>query len=374
MHIHKTESEFLLQIFLQHFSLLRNHNKRHRQLMKGKEKPPRKVTASQVAERAGVSKYMVSRAYTPGAYVSAEKRDLIRQAAEELGYRPNLLARSLSKQASHIVGVVVDDFQNQNLLIILNEVTGQLQRHGYSTMLLNVTDEDTVETALRQADQFQIDGIIFLGTSNMAERFASLLQELKHIPLVVLYRDSDLPQVKVVDTDNYRGGREVAGLLAGEGYSRIGYLAGPAPGLTRLDRQAGFRDGLADLGLNLSTVLKVGNYSQHQARILIRDYLAQTDPDQIVEALFCENDMLAIGAIDALKEARREIAIVGYDGVPAGDSYTYQLSSYRQPVEVLAREAVKSIADREMPIGKFMAPGELIVRRSHKRGWLHGNA
>lgn len=326
----------------------------------------RKITASEVAERAGVSKYSVSRTYTPGSYVSDEKRQAVLKAAEELGYRPNLLARSLSKQRSGIIGIVVDTFSNFNLLQILPLVSRQLQEKGFSVMLLSADEEQHYEPAILQAVQFQIDGLIFLGAT-LPDQFTRVVKGISHIPMIVLYRNSDLPNVKVIDTDNIGGGREIARLLVSEGCTRFGYMQGPPPGTTRLDRLEGFENELSQHGLKLECLLEVGNYHQLRGQQVLSEYLDQTPVNERIDALFCENDMLALGAIDALRIKGGEIAIVGYDGVSIGESPAYELTTYKQPLECLCREAVRSLDEKEFSVAKFFASGELILRGSHRK-------
>ncbi|MDU3785582.1 MAG: LacI family DNA-binding transcriptional regulator, partial [Serratia marcescens] len=98
-----------------------------------------KATASDVAEKAGVSKWTVSRAFTPGASISDSARESVLAAAAELGYRPNLLARSLSQKRTHIIGVAIDEMKNPHSMMMLDMVTKQLQTRGYMALLLNIT-------------------------------------------------------------------------------------------------------------------------------------------------------------------------------------------------------------------------------------------
>lgn len=331
-----------------------------------KANPNRKVTASEVAERAGVSKYSVSRTFTPGGYVSDVKRQAVLKAAEELGYRPNLLARSLSKQRSGIIGIVVDTFSNYNLLQILPLVSRQLQKKGFSIMLLSAEEEEDYEPAILQAVQFQIEGLIFLGAT-LPDQFSHVVKDISHIPMIVLYRNSDLPNVKVIDTDNLKGGREVARLLVLEGCTRFGYLQGPPSGATRLDRLAGFQDELSLHGFKLECLLQARNYHQERGLQVLSEYLEQTPLNERIDALFCENDMLALGALDALRVKGGAIAIVGYDGISIGESPAYELTSYKQPLELLCREAVRSLDEKEFSVEKYFAPGELVLRESHRR-------
>ena len=86
------------------------------------------------------------------------------KAANILGYRPNLLARSLTQKQTHIIGVAVDELRNPNMVLLLNEVTRQLQNRGYMALVINVTDEENTRTAMALAYQLQVDGILFMAT------------------------------------------------------------------------------------------------------------------------------------------------------------------------------------------------------------------
>ncbi|MBB3190285.1 LacI family DNA-binding transcriptional regulator [Halomonas cerina] len=327
-----------------------------------------RVTASDVAERAGVSKWTVSRAFTEGASVSPQARERVLAAAAELGYRPNLLARGLTKHRTQIVGLVVDEMDNPNLLSLINTTTSQLQRQGYLAMLLNISSEHDHGAAISLADQFQVDGLIFLGTV-LTDELVHLAQQIRHIPLVVLYRNSDNPNIQVVSTDGYRAGREIAGLLLEQEYRRIGYMTGPVSGSTRLSRLDGFRDGLAEQGLAVDEVLEAGHYRRECGFRALEHYLATTAPAERLEALFCENDILAIGALDALK-ARGEsgsMGIVGFDDIKQAASPAYALTTYRQPLESLVNEAIRRIRFDEAQPRRHLLPGELIQRDSHRR-------
>lgn len=327
-----------------------------------------KVTASDVAQLAGVSKWTVSRAFTEGASISPEARERVLQAATKLGYRPNLLARSLATKRTRLVGLVVDGLKNPNLFLVLDEVTLQLQRQGYMAMLLNITSEHSQGPALSLADQFQVDGLIFLGTI-LTEELLQLALEIRNIPLIVLYRSSDNPNIHVVTTDGYRAGREIAGLLAEQDYRRFGYMIGPVAESAPLRRMDGFRDGLAERGLELGTILTAGHYDRDYGFRTLTHYLASTPPEERIEALFCENDILAIGALDALRAwgEATPMAIVGFDGIELAASPTYDLTTYRQPVEVLVAEAIRRLtAEGEVP-SRYLAPGTLVKRSSHLR-------
>jgi LacI family transcriptional regulator len=329
----------------------------------------KKVTASDVAGRAGVSKWTVSRAFADGASIAPKVRDRIRNLAAEMGYSPNLLARSLSTRSTGLIAVVADELANPNQLNALNEATRQLQARGLSTLLLNVSPEYRPAMALRLADQFQVDGIMFMGTT-LTHELIELAQRIKHIPLVVIMRNSGQADIPFVSTDGYAAGAEIADLFLAQGYQRIGYMAGPMSERTELRRMEGFRDRLNASGVALTTVLEAAHYSRMQGLQAMQRHLEWTPRELRLEALFCEDDILAIGAMDALvaANAQRKMAIVGFDDIELAASPSYELTTFRQPVEYLVGEAIRLIVEPGSAQTKaLMVPGSLVLRASHRR-------
>ena len=334
-----------------------------------KDNPNKKVTASDVAARAGVSKWTVSRAFTDGASIAPKVRDQIRSIAAEMGYSPNLLARSLSTRSTGLIALVLDELGNPNQLNSLNEATRQLQARGLNSLLLNISPEYGHATALRLADQFQVDGIIFLGTT-LTHDLIELAQRIRHIPLVVVMRNSGQADIPFVSTDGYAAGAEIADLFLAQGYKRIGYMAGPLSERTELRRMEGFRDRLQACGVTLGTVLETEHYRREQGMQAMQRYLTATPRDARLEALFCENDILAIGAMDALvaANAQRKMAIVGFDDIEMASSPSYELTTFRQPVDFLVGEAIRQIVEPQATATQVsMVPGSLVLRASHRR-------
>lgn len=327
---------------------------------------PNKVTASDVAKQAGVSKWTVSRAFSPGASISPRAREKVMNAATELGYRPNLLARSLTKRKTRLIGLVVDEMDNPNLLRLIKETSLKLQQRGYLSVLINISEHGEQEKQISLADQFQIDGLIFLGTT-LTEALVDLAQTIQHIPLIVLCRNSDIPHIQVVSTNGYLAGKQIAALLAKQGYQRIGYMTGPVSESTQLNRLEGFRDGLAEFGLNVEATLDAGHYGRAAGFNTLSHYLATTNDHQRVEALFCENDVLALGALDALhcKNHEDRIGIVGFDDIEEASSPHYSLTTYQQPIEQLVEEAIQRLDKDEKTPRQLLLTGELIIRHSH---------
>lgn len=326
----------------------------------------RKATASDVAARAGVSKWTVSRAFTDGASISPHAMLRVQTAARELGYRPNLLARSLSKKSTRIIGLVADELKNPHIFTLLDEVTRQLQSRGYMALLLNITSEHDYESVLTLADQMQVDGLLFLGTL-LNDRLITLAQDIHHIPLVVLYRYSESPYIQVLATNGYQAGREIGELLLTQNYQRMGYLAGPVSESTQLRRLDGFRAALAEQQRDVSVVLQAPHYQRQCGMEAFATYLAATPAEQRVEAIFCENDILAVGVIDAIRAAPdcAPIAVVGFDDIELAASPSYQLTTYRQPMQSLIADGIHCLTQAFEPGGQRLYNGELIVRQSH---------
>lgn len=327
----------------------------------------RKVTATDVALKAGVSKWAVSRAFTEGASIAPETLQKVLAAAKECGYRPNLLARGLSKSKTQIVGLVVDQLSNPNILRVLDEVTRQLQMSGYISMILNVSSEQSNQNALALADQFQVDGVIFLGTVLTGE-IQKLAHDIKNIPLIVLYRNSDHKNIQVVSTDGFSAGKEIAELFIKESYTKIGYMSGPISESTQLKRLDGFIEGLNEQHIKLSCILAAGEYQRERGYLTMKQYLKETSTEAMIDAIFCENDILAIGALEALREFKQaKIAVVGFDDIDLASSINYQLTTYRQPLEQLVQEAIRRISSYGDKESKYLVPGKLILRKSHKK-------
>lgn len=329
----------------------------------------KKVTAKDVAERAEVSKWTVSRAFTDGASVAPEVRERIRRVAAEMGYAPNLLARSLTTRSSRLIALVVNELGNYNQLRVLHEATRQVQALGYSSLVLNLSSDTSPTEAVRLADQFQVDGIVFMGAS-LKQDLIELARRLRHIPLVVVLRNSGDADIPYVSTDGYAAGAEIADLFLDQGYRRIGYLAGLVSERSELRRLQGFRDRLSERGVPLAQMLEASHYLREEGMRTVRNYLEATPRAERVEALFCENDILAIGAIDAqvATHSARRIAVVGFDDIELAASPSYELTTFRQPVEHLVSEAIRRLVDPEAAqLGSLMAPGTLVLRGSHRR-------
>jgi DNA-binding LacI/PurR family transcriptional regulator len=334
-----------------------------------KKQSPRESRASQidVAQLAGVSQAAVSRTFTPGASVSAQVKQQVLDAAEQLGYRPNAIARSLITNSTNIIGIVLVRFTNPFYWQIFKEFTQKLQDLGYATLLLNAAQDYEVEQTLPTALQYQVDGLIITSatlTSKMADECARA-----GTPVVLFNRYEMGSTANAVCCDNVGGGRMVADALLDAGYERLAYIAGEEGSSTNRDREQGFTQQLQTQGHALTFRESGGEYT-YEAGYAAAQRLLQTDtwPD----AIFCASDLIAMGVFDAAKarglNIPDDLGLVGFDGIEMTGWPGYNITTVRQPVERMVDTTIEVLLnaienpDAE-PVTRWI-PATLVKRNS----------
>ena len=300
----------------------------------------RRVTAQQVADLAGVSISAVSRAFTPGASVSAVTLKKVMAASQKLGYQPNALARSLMTGRTALVGLVSNNFDNPAFMEIFDLFTRKLQEHGLRPLLANLSGNSDPAKAVDMLRQYNVDAAI-IASSTVSEEFINGCVSAK-IPLVHAFgKSSGQSAIHVVGADNVQGGRLAAETLLQAGYSRLAFLGGPRDANSTVDRQNGFKAGLKAKGLAPLAEVFAKSYAHEEGRLMMRQLLAENG----IEAVFCGDDILAIGAMDACKEAGknvpREIGVLGFNDIAMASWAAYDLSTIRQPIAEIIVTAVE---------------------------------
>ena len=328
----------------------------------------RKATATDVALAAGVSKWTVNRAFKKDASIADDSRSRVLEAAARIGYRPNLLARSLTTKSTQQVAVLVDDFANPHKLPVLSLLTAALQREDLVAVLVNIDEQNGHVDAILNADQRQVDAIVLLGTSFRDETLRQHALSPASTPLYVLARESTLDAVVPVCCDAAASMEAIGHHLRERGYRRPGFMSGPKTLSTVLGRLQHFAAFWQLHGVPVVPDIAVGAYDRNAAARAMSDYLGSRSTEDRVDVLVCENDALAFGAMDAARfgfqlKVPADIAFVGYDGTDFAAASSYNLTTYEQPMTDMVDRLVDMIVGRTPP-GSVSLSGRLIVRES----------
>ena len=291
-----------------------------------------RVTSLQVAQKAGVSQSAVSRVFTPGASASAKTIEKVQKASAELGYRPNSLARAMVSGKSRIIGLVVAYLNNQFYPEALEKLSKKLQERGYHVLVFMASNSsDNIETVIEEILDYQVDGIIAASVA-LSPELSNKCREAG-VPLVLFNRAHESPNMSAVTSDNYAGGEKVAKYLISAGYEKIAYLAGWEGASTQRDREAGFMDTLNASGIELFS-RGFGNFEMAQSKKATHEMFKKT-ADHRPDVVFVANDHMALAVMDTLRyelglKIPEDVAVVGYDDVPAAEWPSYDLTTVRQ--------------------------------------------
>ncbi|MEM7723656.1 MAG: LacI family DNA-binding transcriptional regulator [Pseudomonadota bacterium] len=336
----------------------------------------RKITSLDVARLAGVSQSAVSRVFTPGASVSDKMTKRVRSAAEELGYRPNILARSLITGRSRIIGLVVAYLDNAFYPDALEKLSAALQARGYHILvfLAGNSDED-VDRVVDELIDYQVDGIIS-ASINLSGALTDRCRGAG-IPVVLFNRGIEGSGLSAVTSENVAGGAKVAEFLLAGGHRRIAHISGWMGSSTGVDRRNGFVAALDAAGASLHAEAD-GMYKREVAAEAARTMMTAPEPP---DAIFVGNDHMALAVMDALRfemgvSVPGDVSIIGYDDVPNAAWAAYDLTTVRQPVNRMVAATVDTllfeIEDGAPPGAVTQIDGPLVVRGSARipEGWM----
>ena len=300
------------------------------------------ATLKDVASRAGVSTSAVSRAFTDGASVSAKMREKVEKAAAELGYSPNMLARSLTTRRTKLIGLVSNNFHNPIFLEVFDLFTKGLQDRGLRPLLVNLSDETDPKNSLQLLQQYSVDGAV-VASSTLSPGF-SLAFRNKNLPIVHTFgRHSGNPKVHVVGIDNIEAGRMAARELIARGYKRVGFMGGPQNATSTQDRLSGFSEQInAQPDMTLSQSF-ASAYTFQAGRAEMQNLL-KSNP---AEAYFCGDDVLSIGALSAIADAGLnvpgDIGIIGLNDMEMSGWENINLTTIHQPVRQIINSSLELI-------------------------------
>jgi len=303
------------------------------------------ITIKDVAKQAGVSHSTVSRALHGSSLISDETIERIRQIANEMGYSPSATARSLKTNRSHALGVIVSNIDDPFFSEILQGIEETAQERGYSMLMAaSQRDPERERAIVQDMRERHVDGLIICSASFSVEQRRKLLEY--GIPIVMVNNQAAEEYRYSIYHDDVDGSRQVTRYLIELGHQRIAYLGNSLSGRTTLDRLNGFRQEIKSAGLNIFT-----GYTHEVPGSRPNDGLAALDHflslPQPPTAIFCYNDMLAIGVLNGLHKANirvpADISVVGFDNIVFSAYTNPPLTTFDQPKRYIGAEAARLI-------------------------------
>lgn len=272
------------------------------------------VSLEEVAKLAQVSPATASRALSRPDMVAKETRERVLEAARQLGYQPNQLARSLRQRSSRSLGLIITDILNPFHATVAKGVQDAAEKHDYTVFLFN-TDEDPEKErrALNALRGHLPQGLLIVPTPRTREN----LKLVANLPTIELDRQSGTPGAHSVMVDNVGGARSAVEHLTALGHRRIGMIVGRLDITTAVERHQGYREALAAAGLPYREELVLpGNHREEGGRVAAHALLSRP-PDERPTALFVGNNEMTVGAVLAARELGlripEDLSIVGFD-------------------------------------------------------------
>jgi LacI family transcriptional regulator len=323
------------------------------------------VTSHDVARLAGVSQPTVSRALRGDQRVSQQTRDRVADAASALGYVPSELGRSLSTRSSRQIAMV-SDIDNPLYPALVAPLHDELAGAGYRMVLLAERGDE--KDSYERLFDGSIDGAI-LTTPLLASSLAAELHR-RGIPFVQLNRSSDVVDADFVIADNHAGGAAVARLLTDLGHRRLGAILGPEQTSSARGREAGFRAVLAEVPSVSVELVRPGTFTYGAGWIGLTELLRR---DNVPTAIFCANDMIAIGALNAAVARNltvpADLTVIGFDDIEMASWPCFNLSTVNVAMPMMARRAAQVLiarlnGGRDVPVQETF-PTEIVLRGTH---------
>jgi LacI family transcriptional regulator len=310
-------------------------------------KTGRAASIYDVARESGVSAFTVSAVINNKSHVSKKLRERVEAAIRKLNYRPNLLARSLAKQKTHTIGMIVPDIANPFFPMVVRGAEDAAQKNGYNLLLCNSDDNlEKEESALELLLSKRVDGILL--TKAVKDFGPSLQQMIKevNVPIVLVMRTSPKVSQDAVITDDYRGAYEAVCHLARSGRRRIGLMGGPLKVSNGKARWQGFKDALTASGLTYDPELVIEGDYRIESGYRGGHLLLSHRPDGIYVANF----LMTVGLLKAADEmglrCPEDFGLVSFDDYPWLGIFRPKLTTVELPKYQLGYQAAELLLER----------------------------
>ena len=301
-------------------------------------------TMQQVAHRAGVSLALVSLVMRGAPNVSDRRRKLVLDAAEQLEYRPNVLARNLASLRTQTIGVVLNDLHNPFFAEAIDGIQVAADAHDHRVLIGNGGRSEHVErAAIETLLQFRVDGLILVGPEVGDQVIEAAARSAA---VVAVGRTTESTLVDTVNNDEAVGSRLAVEHLAHLGHRRIAHIGG-GNGAGAWARQRGYEEAMIALGLEEHILIAPGDFTEAGGYAAAGDLLDALDPPT---AIFAANDLSAAGALGKLEDAGlrvpADISLVGYDNTSLAAMPHMSMTTIDQPRSLMGQTAVETLIER----------------------------
>jgi LacI family transcriptional regulator len=327
-----------------------------------------KATIYDVAKEAGVSIATVSNAINGKGKVSKKRREEIFRIMERMNYQPSVIASALMGKKTYTIGLLIPDVSNPFFSEIARSVEDLAHAGGYSVIVCSTDNRDErVEKYIRLLEQKNVDGLLIGTGVENADILASLAE--KSLPIVMIAREAASIAAHSVVTDDFRGGALAAAHLIGHGHERVAVLAENMKVTSSHERVRGFRFGLFEAGLAMGEDRIVS--CESSIKDGKRAAAALLGLEERPTALFCCNDLLAVGAMQAAREAGvkvpEQLSIIGFDDTILSTVANPSLTTVAQPVDQMVKLAFGLLIGQTEEGGirqRIVMQPEFVVRES----------
>jgi LacI family transcriptional regulator len=328
------------------------------------------VTIRDVAREAGVSVASASRALNDRDNVAVATRDRVRAAAKRLSYVPHFGARNLTRQKTDSIGVVLPDLFGEFFSELIRGIDRVAYAHGLQLLLSNMHGNPHEATSAVRAMRGRVDGLLVMTPDAQHEHMLDALSP--GIPAVLLNSHDETSGIASVGIDNKGAASAMTRFLIARGYRRIAFVSGPRNNRDSAARQSGFVEALAAETGERHPLIITGDFSEASGAEAARLLIAGRMP---VDAIFCANDMMAVGCssvlVDAGMEVGAEIGVAGFDDIPIAHYTMPGLTTMNARIAELgaaaAEKVIRMIGEPGAPRDSTILAPQLIARASTAR-------
>lgn len=302
------------------------------------------LNISKVAKKCGVSTATVSRVINNPSKVNEKTRKKVERVINELGYVPNQQARSLRNQKTRMIGVIIPHktdylFEYPYFSIFLKECSKRLRQDNYHLIL--TTDENesnSTETYQMFLNKRIVDGFIVMDVIEDDRRVEFLKQ--KKAKFVVIGRITNSNNIVYIDTNNEHGAYIATKHLLKISGPNILFINGPKEHSVSKWRFKGYKKALNDLGLDVNkNLVTIGDFKEETGERITKEKVSNID----IDGIFATSDLMAVGAMKALKQMKVNKPVIGFDDIPLASSFQPSLTTIRQPIEKVGYQAAEKI-------------------------------